>query len=284
MILLGNGEIMAQDTIFYRGDTIRVGELEWEIEKQWPMRKEWITKNEEFYGKDIYILHRYYRKGVVEQISFGYMGNTGFVEHGPTRFYYASGDLLGKRTYRDGKLHGTAEDFFDTRRPKMIAYFQEGLLEGEYFTFWEDGTPESHTEFRAGKQVGEEQWYYSNGVLKEKVNYVKGQRQGGDTTWYESGDLESITHYRDGELDGTTQFFHRNGKPWTERTYEQGRLVSIAFLRNSEGKPLVIGDFREGNGTVNVYSESSKLIAVEQYREGQLLRTRQVKDKRLNGK
>lgn len=278
------GSLCAQDTIFLRGDTIRVGELEWEIEKQWPMKRDWLTKHVEFYGEDVLILHKYYRRGVVEQISFGYMGNTGFVEHGPTRYYYASGDLLGKRIYRDGKLEGLAEDYFTTRRPKMIAHFRDGLIDGEYFTFWEDGTPESIAQFEAGKQVGEEKWFYSNGVLKEIVHYADGVRHGPDSTWYESGDLESVMIYRQGELDGLVRFQHRNGQPWTERLYENGKLQSIAYLKNETGKPLAMGDFADGNGRVNVYSESSRLLAIEKYVEGECVSTKTVKDKRLNGK
>lgn len=276
--------LMGQDTIFLRGDTIRVGELEWEIEKQWPTGKDWVTKNTEFYGENILIFHSYHRKGVVREISFGYMGREGFVPHGPTRYYYESGDLLGKRFYKEGKLEGEGRDFFTTRRVKMIATFVNGEMDGEYFSFWEDGAPESIAHFENGDQTGEELWFYSNGNLREKRYYAKGVLSGPDSTWYETGDLESVSVYAEGELNGVVQFFHRNGRPWTVRNYEAGKLISIEYLKNAEGKPNTIGDFADGNGRVNVYSESSRLIGVEKYKDGVLVKYKPVKDKRLNGK
>lgn len=276
--------LFGQDTIRLNGDTIRVGELEWDIEKQWPMKKDWITKNPDYYGDDVLIFHRYYSRGVIEHIGFGYMSDSGFVLHGPTRYYYPTGELLGKRTYDHGKLEGDAKDFYRNRRTKMIATFTGGRIHGPYISFYDDGSIESRAEFQNGEQIGVEFWYYSNGVIKEIAYYEQGKKQGKDSTFYETGDLQAIYSYDEGELDGPVKFFHRNGKPWTERVYEEGKLEEVNFLKSAEGRPVETGNFQNGNGKVNVYSDGGKLIGVETYKNGQLKKYKQVKDKRLGGK
>ncbi|MEM7036645.1 MAG: hypothetical protein AAF570_06665 [Bacteroidota bacterium] len=270
--------LQAQDTIFLKGDTIRVGELEWDMEKDWRSKGPLLSENPDLYGEDVKIFLGYHSNKNVEQIVFGYIDEEdGFVAHGPARYYYPSGHLLSKRYYIEGVLEGKAEDYHKNGKLMMKTWFREDVMDGGYRSFYENGITEQKGKFEAGEAVGKLMAFYSNGQPKWIEYYENGAKNGPDTTFYETGTVSAISNYFQDEEDGHARFFHRNGKPWTERVYENGRLKKIVYVKSKEGRPLEPGNFEEGWGWVNIYNDDGILIERDKYKDGYLRKTKKVK-------
>lgn len=268
--------VFAQDTIFLPTDTIRVGELEWEMFKGWEGTRPIVTEFDELYGDKIQILLEFYPTGEVEQIIFGFVQDEEFIPHGPSRYYYQPGELLGRRTYVMGKLEGQAEDYYPLGQVKMKAVFAGDSLHGTYMHFYLGGQLEEQVEYANGLEQGLYQSWYSNGTRKEACNYEDGHRMGEDTAFYESGDIYSLSNYESDTLHGDLRFFHRNGRIWSLRRYEHGRLIHVSFIKDEKGDELSAGPFREGDGELNVYNEAGKLIGMDTYKDGLLIKSKDL--------
>lgn len=270
--------LQAQDTIYFRGDTIRVGELEWDMEKDWESKRTLLSSNPELYGEDIRILLRYHDNRAVETIQFGYeAGDSGFVAHGPTRHFYDSGHLLGKRRYAAGRLQGPATDYHKNGQVKLRAFYRQDTLEGDYTSYYENGQRDTWCRYVKGEPEGLYRAWYSNGQPRWTEQWKDGLRVGPDTSFYETGTVERILRYADGELDGPAHYFHRNGRPWLERVYVAGRLRAVTYVKSKEGLPLDIGDFDDRNGWLWIYDDEGLQIERERYRDGILRRVKVVK-------
>lgn len=270
--------LMAQDTIYFRGDTIRVGELEWDMEKDWQSKRPLLSENRELYGEHIRILLHYHANRAVEQIQFGYAaGDSGFVPHGPTRYFYDSGHLLGKRRFVDGRRDGPAIDYHKNGQVLLQAFYHQDTLEGSYASYYENGQLDTQCSYVKGEVQGLYRAWYSNGRPRWTEQWQDGLRVGPDTSFYETGTVERILHYTAGALDGTALYFHRNGRPWVERVYTAGRLRSVSFVKSKEGLPLDIGEFEDGDGWLWIYDDEGLPIERERYRDGVLRRVKAVK-------
>jgi antitoxin component YwqK of YwqJK toxin-antitoxin module len=277
--LLWVSSLPAQDTIFFRGDTIRVGALEWDMEKDWRSRRPLLSSNPELYGADIRILLEYHRNHSVEVIQFGYEAeDTGFVPHGPARYYYDSGHLLGKRRFVAGRLQGPAADYHKNGQLKLQTNYAQDTLQGAFTTYYENGVREAACTYRAGEVQGAYRAWYSNGQPRWTEQWQDGRRVGPDTTFFETGTVERILSYQAGQLHGRALYFHRNGRAWAERIYADGLLRTVTFVKSKEGLPLDIGAFEDGDGWLWIYNDEGLPIERERYRDGLLKRVKPVKD------
>jgi antitoxin component YwqK of YwqJK toxin-antitoxin module len=271
--------LFAQDTIFLYGDTIRVGALEWDMQKDWRAKGTRITENRQLYGDHVHILLSYHRNHSVSEINFGYIDkHEGFIKHGPARFYYPGGQLLSKRHFVEGKLQGKAEDYYPNGKVKAITSIVNGQLQGSYTSYFPDGNLEQQCFYTRDSLDGRMLSWYSNGRLKRIEHWVMDAKVGLDSVYYEDGKLESLISYLDNEQDGPMRIFHRNGRQWTAWNFEQGRLLEIEFTQSKEGNPLEVGTFHQGNGWVNLYNDNGLLIERLLYKDGFLKRRKRAKD------
>jgi antitoxin component YwqK of YwqJK toxin-antitoxin module len=272
------GTLLAQDTIHLHGDTIRVGELEWDMQKDWKGRGTRITGNRMLYGDHVRILLRYFPNRMVSEIAFGYLDEEGgFVSHGPARYYYESGELLSKRRFVEGQLQGQAMDFHRNGKPMARAHARDGRLEGAYESYYPDGTREIACYYVRDSLSGTFRTWYSNGQPRRIEHWQGDQKIGPDSTFYENGRLESVIPYDHDLRNGVARVYHRTGRVWTEHRYDQGRLVDITYTQSKEGAPLDPGDFRNGRGWVNVYDANGLLLERVFFRDGHPGKRRKVK-------
>lgn len=259
----------SQDTIWFADDTVRVGGLEWDIEKDLISTRPVITSNPDVYGDRVRIFHGFHpQTRTIEQIVFGFEDNGLFIPHGPARYYYPAGELLGKRLYEWGKLNGPATDYHRNGMVKMIATFKDDSLSGEFKTYYEEGIVEQYCHFEHGKIDGTLYQFFNNGALKSTSHFDAGVKNGGDTTYYDTGDIWQIDHYENDLLHGSSKSFHRNGKAEREWIYEEGRLIKIVFVQSDEAHPLEPGNFSEGNGIVFFYNDRGLLKFRAKYKNG----------------
>lgn len=271
--------LLAQDTIILYGDTIRVGALEWDMQKDWRARGQRITENRELYGDHVRILLVFHKNKMLSEMAFGYNNKEqGFLKHGPARYYYDSGHLAGKRTFWEGNLEGLAEDYFKDGKLRLRAHYRNDSLQGLLESFFPDGTLEQRGRYEAGQLIGRYESWYSNGQRKWIEHYDNGLKNGIDSAFYENGRLETAIPFKDDQEDGLAKAFHRNGIPWTEWYFEEGKLRDIRFVRNKEGQSLIMGDFDQGTGWIFIYNDDSQTIAKRWYKAGVVIREKPIKD------
>lgn len=269
---------LAQDTIFLGTDTIRVGNLEWNMQKDWRENRPILTMKQELYGDSVRIFVGFHDNKSVEEITFGYQDAEGqFIPHGPCRYYYDDGKLLGKRWFTHGTKEGKALDFYPSGALKSRTTYKNDILEGDFLSYYENGATDQEGKLKRGTENGVFISYYSNGQKKQVTTYVDGVPFGADTCFYENGSIQQAGNYQDGFLDGELKLFHRNGNPWALRVYDRERLIEVKWIRNNEGRALEIGTFEDGSGKLNIYDENSLLIAREKYRNGFLKKRKEVK-------
>jgi len=270
--------LCGQDTIFLKGDTIRVGELEWDMEKDYEAKGVLISENKELYGENVRIFLEYHPNREVSQIVFGYIQEEVFIPHGPARYYYPSSQLLGKRYFKEGMMEGMAEDYYKDGNLLMRASFVDDTLHGHYSTYHPDGTIHMLGRYDKGLYAGSLRSHFENGNLEWIEHYNElGVKTGFDSTFYETGDLESVFHFDQGIEDSTAIFYHRNGRVWAERYYEQGRLQTVLYIKDKSGKELEVGSINQGRGWLNIYNDDGILISRAKYKQGLLKKTRPVR-------
>jgi antitoxin component YwqK of YwqJK toxin-antitoxin module len=279
ILLLPFTQIQAQDTIFLYGDTIRVGSLEWDMQKDWRAKGTRITENRQLYGDHVRILLEYHNNRNVAEISFGYIDKKeGFIKHGPARYYYESGQMLSKRKFVQGKMQGRAEDFYRDGKLKARTSMKDNQLQGGYESFFPDGTRESACIYTRDSLDGPLRSWYSNGQPKRIEHWAMDEKVGVDSVFYEDGKLESTTSYHRDEEDGPMRAYHRNGRLWTEWIYEKGRLMEVTFTQSKEGNPLEVGSFQNGLGWVNLYNDNGLLKERLYFKDGYMRRRKKARE------
>ncbi len=72
---------------------------------------------------------------------------------------------------------------------------------------------------------------------------------------------------------GPLKIFHANGKLWTERIYKDGKPWKVLNNYDKNGQKTEAGTLDNGNGTLYVYNEDARLIFIQYYQNGILLKT-----------
>lgn len=101
------------------------------------------------------------------------------------------------------------------------------------------------------------------GVLQNERYCNLGERECSITnkySYYPGGQLSSKAGYKKNMLEGYTYFYYSNGQLRQQIEYKEGKLWNILSSFDQDGNPMETGDFKDGSGTVNVYSMNGKLI------------------------
>ena len=121
--------------------------------------------------------------------------------HGPSKYYFANGNLSSLSWYVEGKKMGKAQ-----------FYSEEGHLLHE-------------ASYRHGKLQGSENYYYSNGALKAQLMYEDGLLDGMVSLYYPHGALQRTLSLKNGKRHGTDRSFDEKGKECFAFEYHEGRNI-----------------------------------------------------------
>ncbi len=119
-----------------------------------------------------------------------------------------------------------------------------------------------------GKYNGEIRWYYPGGGLKKTGFSRDTVTYGQWREYYQNGTLKAEYFYSEGLLDGIYRHFYPGGTLWTERYYSKGGLLKIISCLDKNGNFLNTGSFKNGNGNLNIFDETGKIILVQNYKNG----------------
>jgi hypothetical protein len=107
-----------------------------------------------------------------------------------------------------------------------------------------------------------------HGTISDKI--------GGFTAVVPSYYIKEIVEMAPG-YTGTKSINYNDGKIWSERVYRNGVPWTVLSNFNNEGKPQEKGSLKDGNGTLYIYDEKSKLIEIITYENGSLIGVKVIK-------
>jgi len=207
--------------------------------------------------------------------------------------YHAKRQLAGR--YNQGKREGKWTRYYDTGKPMIVGYYQAGKPTGEWKRFSRTGEELARFQFEDGKPDGH--WYanyvtlnsgldliYEKGLLAQAVLYYSNQKPGylqeqviqkEDTLtyrslYYRNQNIEYYQELKNGLRHGQQISYHRTGARWEELDYLGDTLHNVIAMRAQTGQPLVIGDFKDGKGSLNRYYANGILFKTESYQHGVL--------------
>lgn len=74
-----------------------------------------------------------------------------------------------------------------------------------------------------------------------------------------------------GIKDGSYQYYFDNGQLWTESQFKNNSMFTILSNFDRNGKPRDKGILKDGNGTVNFYTEEGVIYLIRNYQDGKLI-------------
>ncbi|MDC6461128.1 toxin-antitoxin system YwqK family antitoxin [Gammaproteobacteria bacterium] len=142
-----------------------------------------------------------------------------------------SGDVLkGRKEYRNGKLDGLVESFFENTETFLSGQLREkinykdGELNGPYEVYYENGQLKEKGNHQDGERDRPYENYYENGQLKEKGNFKDGKRDGLFERYHENGQLELKGNFKEGKEDGLWNYFNQDGELTSTKEWKDGVL------------------------------------------------------------
>lgn len=87
-------------------------------------------------------------------------------------------------------------------------------------------------------------------------------------TYYPNGNIIAIVKTVKNKKEGLSSFYHNNGQLKNTIEFKNDKLWNVVAYFDQNGNILDPGNFCDGNGQVNVYSVTGKLIKIKTYKNG----------------
>ncbi len=103
-------------------------------------------------------------------VKYAVIGNDTIMEDSAT-FYYATGDLWQKGSYKKGNMNGKWTTWYTDGNIKRTSQFEDGMKNGEIINYYDNGNPKLILYYQKDTVVGLATLYYDNGQIKETRYY-----------------------------------------------------------------------------------------------------------------
>ena len=100
-----------------------------------------------------------------------------------------------KILFKEGKMNGPYETYYENGQLNEKLTFKEGVLNGPYESYYENGQLNEKTNYKERELNGPYESYYENGQLRDKTTYKEGRKNGPSESYYENGQLNEKTNY-----------------------------------------------------------------------------------------
>ncbi len=187
---------------------------------------------------------------------------------------YANGNLKSRASYRNGKEHGVAEEFYDIKKGKkqlvrLKGEFIDGAQHGKWVAYFADGEPQLEQTYKLGKLHGTTKQYYDTHVLKNEIYYENGLQEGKAVTYYPNKKSKSRASYAEGLLHGEFITYHEDGKMANKGSYHRGIAVGTWKWFDKSGRTILASsEFDKGTGTMYQFHEGSQKKRETSYVKG----------------
>jgi uncharacterized protein len=215
---------------------------------------------------------------------------------GEWNYYYNTGTLKEKGTYKKGVLNGTLEGWFTNGNKWYTDTYVDGKLNGITSGYFYNGLLRKTNIYKDDKKNGQEKGYSSKGYLQYIGNFVDDEQEGMLTYYYPGGKKMDEINYSKGKAQGVYKSYYKDGKLQTQGNYAEDKKQGLwTTWYNSGGAKEkttylddeITGEFteyyengklqRKGNyakkkidGKIEEYSDEGKLYSDVTYDKGKL--------------
>jgi antitoxin component YwqK of YwqJK toxin-antitoxin module len=171
-------------------------------------------------------------------------------------------------SYTKGVKDGLFTYVFPNGKTGVTGKYVANKTEGEVKSYYEDGKLYGTRYYEGGLRTGRHTYLHPNGQLKLEHHFTNDTLNGDYRTYYPDGKVQERFTYLMGKEDGIYSYYYGNGQLWIEKEYNNGLLMNVTGSYDTMGNPRDKGTIKDGNGTVNYFTEEGKLYAVQTFRDG----------------
>ena len=128
-------------------------------------------------------------------------------------------------------------------KPQLIRTYKDDKLHGYFEEYWENGNLKARSEFKNGIKVGLEKVCFEDGKIETLASVKKGKGEGLFRFWKKDGTLE-VFNMKNSTKDGVYEAFHSNGDIAVFGKYKNNNRVDKWFYF-IEGEFVYMTDFNE---------------------------------------
>ena len=185
-------------------------------------------------------------------------------------FYFNTGRLKARETYKLGKLEGPAEFFFENGNLSSCESYADEKLDGPATVYYYAGNVKSTAIYRQGKKEGEAREYFSNGNLSSVANYTGGAQNGVVTEYYKNGLVKDVEPYANGKGEGTYKGYHDSGSLSAEGQVSNDKLTGPLKFYDLNGKVKEIRNYANDkeDGLHQEYFDNGQLSCTYSVKKG----------------
>lgn len=117
--------------------------------------------------------------------------------------YYEVEKLKSQVEYIDGKKHGSEKQWYANGDKLIERFYKEGFKTDIHKSWWEDGTQKFEYHFnKKGEFHGFVKEWYKSGQIFRDFNYVAGKELGSQRLWKDNGSIKANYEVVNGERFG----------------------------------------------------------------------------------
>lgn len=175
-------------------------------------------------------------------------------------------------TYVNGKKDGSFTYYFPSGNTGVEGRYVSGQLEGEVKSYYEKAQLYGTRLYQNGLKTGRHTYLYPDGKLELEHNFANDILNGLYQTYYPNGKVQESFIYKTRQADGVYKYYYSNGQLWVEKEYKNGLLMNVIGSFDPKGNQRDKGTLKDGNGTVNYYTEEGKIYSVETFEDGKKIK------------
>jgi antitoxin component YwqK of YwqJK toxin-antitoxin module len=140
-------------------------------------------------------------------------------------FSTKSGDITKTEYYKEGVKEGPTVEFFDNLKKKSVLNYKDGKLDGVAEKYYENGALLERSIYLNGLKEGKSIWYSKGKKRIAEYYYKNGLFEGTNTSYFENGNKMKIETYTQNILNGPYKEYYRTGKLKEEGNYKDGKKI-----------------------------------------------------------
>ena len=191
-------------------------------------------------------------------------------KQGPWKWFYETGQLKAKGSYKDNLKVGNWEYYYMDGEIEQSGSYLRGLPDGLWTWLYENGQTWREEEYVMGEEDGPSIEYSDSGSVIAKGSYIEGLKEG---FWeFEINDHREEGEYFEGERKGKWKYYYLDSEKLSfEGEFENGLENGVHVYYYPDGSVKRRGNYSAGvkNGLWEYFNEAGERIITIEYEDGQ---------------
>lgn len=184
------------------------------------------------------------------------------------RSMWDNGNLKSVLQYKDGKLNGKCEWYFENGKLSQSATYNYNQLEGEMIQYHENGIVSMVGYYRNDLKDSVFTYYNPSGKIVTIENYKMDSLNGPYKRFYESGPLMLEGSYHSQQMDGIWLFYKVSGEITGKGEFVHGNGIQKSWFPNGKIQRIIHYKNSLKNGRDEYYTDDGKLASVRMFENG----------------